>query len=170
MNICDMSLTELKAKLESGELTSLKIVEAYKASYEADEKAKKPLKGYVEFYADALDAARKADEARASGDRRPLLGLPFAVKDNISIRGKACTCGSKILAGYVAPYNATVAERLIAAGAVPMGRTNMDEFAMGSSTEYSCYGPSRNPVNRDLVPGGSSGGSAAVVAGGQAPF
>lgn len=170
MNICDMSLTELKAKLESGELTSLKIVEAYKASYEADEKATKPLKGYIEFYADALDAARKADEARALGDRRPLLGLPFAVKDNISIRGKACTCGSKILSGYIAPYNSTVAERLIASGAVPMGRTNMDEFAMGSSTEYSCYGPSRNPVNRDLVPGGSSGGSASVVAGAQAPI
>jgi len=170
MNICDMSLTELKGKLESGELTSLAIVEAYKAAYEADNKTEKPLKGYIEFYADALDAARKADEARANGDTRPLLGLPFAAKDNISIKGKPCTCGSKILAGYVAPYNATVADRLIAAGAIPMGRTNMDEFAMGSSTEYSCYGPSRNPVNRDLTPGGSSGGSAAVVAGGQAPF
>lgn len=170
MNICDMSLTDLKKKLDSGELTSLKIVEAYKASYEADEKTEKPLKGYIEFYSDALDAARRADEARARGDTRPLLGLPFAVKDNISIRGKACTCGSKILAGYVAPYNATVTERLIAAGAIPMGRTNMDEFAMGSSTEYSCYGPSRNPVNRDLVPGGSSGGSASVVAGGHAPL
>ena len=170
MNICDMSLTELKGKLESGELTSLAIVEAYKAAYEADNKTEKPLKGYIEFYADALDAARKADEARANGDTRPLLGLPFAAKDNISIKGKPCTCGSKILAGYVAPYNATVTDRLIAAGAIPMGRTNMDEFAMGSSTEYSCYGPSRNPVNRDLTPGGSSGGSAAVVAGGQAPF
>lgn len=170
MNICDMSLTELKEKLDAGELTSLAIVEAYKSAYEADNKTEKPLKGYIEFYADALDAARKADEARSKGDKRPLLGLPFAVKDNISIKGKTCTCGSKILAGYVAPYNATVTDRLIAAGAVPMGRTNMDEFAMGSSTEYSCYGPSRNPIDRDLTPGGSSGGSASVVAGGQAPF
>jgi aspartyl-tRNA(Asn)/glutamyl-tRNA(Gln) amidotransferase subunit A len=170
MNICDMSLTELKAKLESGAMTSLEIVKAYRAAYDADNKVEKPLKGYIEFYADAEDAARRADEARANGDKRPLLGLPFAVKDNISIRGKACTCGSKILSGYVAPYNATVTDRLIAAGAVPLGRTNMDEFAMGSSTEYSSYGPSRNPVNRDLVPGGSSGGSASVVAGGQAPF
>ncbi len=170
MNICDMSLSELKRKLEAGELTSLAIVEAYKAAYEADSKTEKPLKGYVEFFQDALDAARKADEARKAGDTRPLLGLPFAAKDNISIRGKSCTCGSKILAGYVAPYNATVTDRLIAAGAIPLGRTNMDEFAMGSSTEYSCYGPSRNPVDRDLVPGGSSGGSASVVAGGQAPI
>jgi aspartyl-tRNA(Asn)/glutamyl-tRNA(Gln) amidotransferase subunit A len=170
MNICDMSLSELKRKLEAGELTSLAIVEAYKAAYEADSKAEKPLKGYVEFFDDALEAARKADEARKAGDKRPLLGLPFAAKDNISIRGKSCTCGSKILAGYVAPYNATVTDRLIAAGAIPLGRTNMDEFAMGSSTEYSCYGPSRNPVDRDLVPGGSSGGSASVVAGGQAPI
>ena len=165
-----MSLSELKTKLDAGELTSLSIVQAYRAAYDADNMSEKPLKGYIEFYADAEDAARKADEARAGGDKRTLLGLPFAVKDNISIRGKSCTCGSNILRGYIAPYSATVTERLIAAGAVPLGRTNMDEFAMGSSTEYSSYGPSRNPVDRDLTPGGSSGGSAAVVAGGQAPF
>lgn len=170
MNICEMSLSELKKGLDSGTLTSLEIVRAYRAAWEADRKAELPLNGYLEFFADAEDAARKADEARAAGDTRPLLGLPFAAKDNISIRGKSCTCGSKILSGYVAPYNATVTDRLIAAGAIPLGRTNMDEFAMGSSTEYSSYGPSRNPVDRTLTPGGSSGGSAAVVAGSQAPF
>ncbi len=170
MNITDMSLVELKAGLENGTLSSVEIVRAYRAAYDADNKEAKPLKGYIEFFSDVEEAARAADEARASGDKRPLLGLPFVSKDNISIKGKSCTCGSRILSGYVAPYNATVADRLIAAGAIPMGRTNMDEFAMGSSTEYSCYGPSRNPVNRDLVPGGSSGGSAAVVAGGQAPL
>jgi len=170
MNICDMSLVELKAALEAGKLTSVAIVKAFRAAYEADKLSAKPLMGYLEFYDDAEALAQAADAARTAGDKRPLLGLPFAVKDNISVKGKACTCGSNILKGYVAPYNATVTERLTAAGAIPLGRTNMDEFAMGSSTEYSAYGPSRNPVNRDLTPGGSSGGSAAVVAGGQAPF
>lgn len=170
MNICKMSLVELKKNLESLALSSVDIVRAYREAYEADNKTDKPLMGYIEMYADAEAKARLADEARAKGDTRPLLGLPFAVKDNISIKGKECTCGSRILRGYVAPYNATVTDRLIQAGAVPLGRTNMDEFAMGSSTEYSSYGPSRNPVDRDLTPGGSSGGSAAVVAGGQAPF
>lgn len=170
MNICKMSLVELKKNLESLALSSVDIVRAYREAYESDNKTDKPLMGYIEMYADAEDKARLADEARAKGDTRPLLGLPFAVKDNISIKGKECTCGSRILRGYVAPYNATVTDRLIQAGAVPLGRTNMDEFAMGSSTEYSSYGPSRNPVDRDLTPGGSSGGSAAVVAGGQAPF
>ncbi|HOC29951.1 MAG TPA: amidase, partial [Treponemataceae bacterium] len=170
MNICKMSLVELKKNLESLALSSVDIVRAYREACEADNKTDKPLMGYIEMYADAEDKARLADEARAKGDTRPLLGLPFAVKDNISIKGKECTCGSRILRGYVAPYNATVTDRLIQAGAVPLGRTNMDEFAMGSSTEYSSYGLSRNPVDRDLTPGGSSGGSAAVVAGGQAPF
>ncbi len=165
-----MSLSDLKIELDKGTLTSVQIVRAYRASFDADNKTAQPLNGYIEFYADAEDEAVKADEARAKGDKRPLLGLPFAAKDNISIRGKACTCGSRILRGYVAPYSATVTERLMAAGAIPLGRTNMDEFAMGSSTEYSAYGPSRNPLDRDLTPGGSSGGSAAVVAGGLAPF
>ncbi|MBN2810534.1 MAG: Asp-tRNA(Asn)/Glu-tRNA(Gln) amidotransferase subunit GatA [Spirochaetales bacterium] len=170
MNICEMSLLSLKKALDSGALTSEAVVAAYRDAWEADQKSALPLNGYIEFFEDAIDLAREADVLRAKGDARPLLGLPFAVKDNISIKGKSCTCGSRILRGYTAPYNATVAERLLAAGAIPLGRTNMDEFAMGSSTEYSSYGPSRNPVNRELTPGGSSGGSAAVVAGGQAPF
>lgn len=170
MTICDMSVTELSKKLATGELTSVSIVRAYREAYEADKSSEKPLHGYIEFFETAEQDAARADEARAAGDTRPLLGVPFASKDNISIKGKACTCGSAILEGYVAPYNATVTEQLMAAGAIPLGRTNMDEFAMGSSTEYSSYGPSRNPVNRDLTPGGSSGGSAAVVAGGLAPI
>lgn len=170
MDICSLSAAEMLRLLARGELSSVEIVRAFRSSWEADCAAEKPLQGYIEWFGDAEEKAAAADAARASGSSAPLLGVPFAVKDNISVKGKACTCGSRILQGYVAPYHATVTERLLAAGAVPLGRTNMDEFAMGSSTEYSSYGPSRNPVNRDLTPGGSSGGSAAVVAGGQAPF
>lgn len=95
-------------------------------------------------------------------------GVPIAVKDNIQVKGWSVTSGSKILQGYVAPYNATVIEKMAAAGLAPFGRTNMDEFAMGSTTESSCYGKTLNPRNRDCVPGGSSGGSAAAVAAGLA--
>lgn len=171
-DICTAGFTELKAMLEEGSVTSVEIVQALKAAYQADVQQPLPLHGFIEFFDDAEELAAKADLLRKEGriDNKPLLGLPFAVKDNISIRGKLCTCCSEILEGYVAPYNATVINRLIDAGAIPIGRTNMDEFAMGSSTEYSVYGPSRNPIDRTLTPGGSSGGSAAVVAGFQAPF
>ncbi|MDD4855205.1 MAG: amidase family protein, partial [Sulfuricurvum sp.] len=95
-------------------------------------------------------------------------GIPIAIKDNIQVRGWSVTSGSNILKGYVAPYNATVIEKLLANGMSPFGRTNMDEFAMGSTTESSCYGKTLNPLNHNCVPGGSSGGSAAVVAAGLA--
>ncbi len=171
-DICKASLSELKTLLENGTVTSVEIIKAFKAAYNADTAHEKPLHGFIEFFDDAEQAAEKADALRAEGsvEGKPLLGLPIAIKDNISIKGKLCTCCSKILEGYHAPFNATIINRLLDAGAVLIGRTNMDEFAMGSSTEYSAYGPARNPVDRDLTPGGSSGGSAAVVAGGQAPF
>lgn len=170
MNICDMSLVHLKQSLAKKEITSLQIVQALKEEYETDEKKDIPIHGFLEFFDDAEKVAIEKDEMIAKGIDLPLLGLPIAIKDNISIKGKLCTCCSNVLKNYIAPYNATLIERLISAGAVIVGRANMDELAMGSSTEFSCFGPSRNPVDRSLTPGGSSGGSSAIVAAKQCPF
>jgi aspartyl-tRNA(Asn)/glutamyl-tRNA(Gln) amidotransferase subunit A len=117
---------------------------------------------------DALSQARAADKARAEGETGRLLGVPVAVKDIINVNGQSCCCGSRILEGYVSPYDATAIANLRREGAVFLGRTNMDEFAMGSSTENSAFKVTKNPKDTDRVPGGSSGGSAAAVAGGEA--
>ena len=165
-DICTASLSELKTLLDTGSITSVEIIRALKAAYQADEKNAAPLHGFIEFFDSAEAQAEKADTLRKEGKEHdmPLLGLPFAAKDNISIRGKLCTCCSKVLDGYVAPYDATVITRLTEAGAIPIGRTNMDEFAMGGSTETSCYGKTLNPHGQNRIPGGSSGGSAVAVA------
>ncbi len=174
------TISEVISALKAGKITSEQLVKQSIDTFEADKNSSLPLNAFLEMYDDAIEKAKKADEeiaaARANGtldalfEQKKLLGVPFANKDNISVRGKRLTCASKILEGYVAPYNATVINRLEDAGAIPLGRCNQDEFAMGSSTEYSVYGATRNPINREYVSGGSSGGSAAAVAANQALF
>ena len=174
------TISEVVSALKAGKITSEQLVKKSIDTFEEDKSSSLPLNAFLEMYDDALALAKSADaeiaSARADGtidalfEKKPLLGVPFANKDNISVRGKRLTCASKILEGYVAPYNATVINRLMDAGAIPLGRCNQDEFAMGSSTEYSIYGATRNPINREYVSGGSSGGSAAAVAANQALF
>jgi aspartyl-tRNA(Asn)/glutamyl-tRNA(Gln) amidotransferase subunit A len=120
--------------------------------------------------AQAHEHAARLEASAGDRERAPLYGVPFAAKDNIAVAGVQVSCGSRILEGYVSPYTATVVERLRAAGAVMIGKTNLDEFAMGSSTENSAFGPTRNPLAPEVVPGGSSGGSAAAVAAGVVPI
>ena len=129
------------------------------------------LNAFIEVWeAEALQRADEIDARRANGEKLGLLaGVPVGIKDNILYKGHKATCCSKMLANYVAPYNSTVVNKLLAADAVIVGRTNMDEFAMGSSNQTSVYGPARNPVDTQRVPGGSSGGSAAAVAAGMVP-
>ncbi len=169
MNIIEAPLSELKEMLDNGDISAVEIVRAFRENYERDEREELPLNGYIEFFDDAEKAAQKSDQVRESGDPGILEGLPIAVKDNILISGHEVTCGSAILEGFKAPYSSTVVERLRAEGMIFLGRTNMDEFAMGSTCEYSVYGPSRNPYERNHVTGGSSGGSACVVSAAQAP-
>jgi aspartyl-tRNA(Asn)/glutamyl-tRNA(Gln) amidotransferase subunit A len=154
---------ELRRRLDADEASSLELVDAALARAEAAQAA---LNTFVGFRAERARAeAAEADARRRRGELRSRLdGLPVAIKDNMVQRGEATTCASRILEGFVSPYTSTAAERLERAGAVVIGRTNMDEFAMGSSTEHSSIGPTRNPWDTARAPGGSSGGSAAAVA------
>jgi len=168
---------DLARALRAGETTSREIAEAHLANAERDNRA---LNAWLVIDRDGALAMADAADARLAEARRegaaavaalhPLHGLPVALKDLVSVAGGQCTAGSRILEGYRAPYDAHVTERLREAGAVFLGKTNMDEFAMGSSTEHSGYGPTSNPWALDRVPGGSSGGSAAAVAAFHAPF
>jgi len=158
---------ELLAKISKGEITSTQVIETLLGQIEKNDQQ---INAYLlVLRSEALEKARQIDRKIARGQKvGKLAGIPVAVKDNICTKGVRTTCGSKILENFVPPYDATVIERLKAADAVLVGKTNMDEFAMGSSTETSYFGVTKNPHDPERVPGGSSGGSAAALAAGEA--
>ncbi|MFA4975352.1 MAG: Asp-tRNA(Asn)/Glu-tRNA(Gln) amidotransferase subunit GatA [Candidatus Paceibacterota bacterium] len=172
LNIKDLTIKKAGEMMKKGELTSVELVSLCLKNIE---EKNKELNVFLEVFdtstllsASALEQAKKADEMIKNGKGTLLTGIPIAIKDNILITGHKVSSGSKMLENYVASYDAFVIKKLKEAGAVLIGRTNMDEFAMGSSTENSAYGPVKNPINTEYVPGGSSGGSAAAVASGMA--
>lgn len=159
---------EIAQAVQNGTLTAR---EAVLHSLNKIKELNPQINAFVEVWPEeALKRADEIDARRAKGEKLgPLAGVPIGIKDNILYKGHKATCCSKMLADYVAPYNSTVVNKLLAADAVIVGRTNMDEFAMGSSNQTSVYGPAHNPIDFDRVPGGSSGGSAAAVAAGMVP-
>jgi len=165
--VLNATLSELSAALQAGKVSS---VELTKLLLERIRRLDRELNAFITVdEGRALADARRADERRVSGETGPLLGIPVAHKDIFCTQGLLTTCGSKMLANFTAPYDAHVIEQFRAAGAVLLGKCNMDEYAMGSSSETSYFGPVRNPWDRRAVPGGSSGGSAAAVAARMAP-
>ena len=167
MELFERNAWELSSMLENKEISSVELTEAV---FDRIDKVEDKVNAYVTLNKEnALKTAAETDEKRANGDKlSPLAGIPVGIKDNISTKGLNTTCSSKMLEKYKPPFNATVVEKLNDAGVVVTGKLNMDEFAMGSSTENSYFGPTKNPHDLDRIPGGSSGGSAAAVAAGEA--
>lgn len=163
-NLTNLTLTEMQAGLDKGDFSSRELVEAALSRIESSDAKTHAFLHLAKEY--ALKQAEEADRGRKTDDgkEKSLLGIPVAIKDVLSVEGFPCTAGSKILEGYIPPFTATSVKKLIEAGVVIIGKTNTDEFAMGSSTENSAYGVTHNPWNLERVPGGSSGGSAASVA------
>jgi len=163
MTLTDLTLQEAAARLAAGSISSRELTAAHLDRIATVDPR---LNAYLTVTAEqALAQAEAADAQRtAGGETPPLLGVPLAIKDVLCLQATRTTAGSRILENFVAPYTATAVQRLLDAGAVILGKLNCDEFAMGSSTENSAYGPTRNPWDLDRVPGGSSGGSAAAVA------
>jgi aspartyl-tRNA(Asn)/glutamyl-tRNA(Gln) amidotransferase subunit A len=156
VEITSLTVHDLQASLRAGQISPKEVIEALGRRIEEVDPL---IHGYLSY-----DLDRAVLDAQQADVRLPLGGVPISIKDVINVQGHPCGCASKILQGYIAPYDATVIAKLRAAGAIPFGRVNMDEFAMGSSTENSAFGPTRNPWDVTRIPGGSSGGSAAVVA------
>ena len=163
-----LTLRELRAALDGSKLSSVELVDACLGRAEASQAT---LHAFVGLRPEAaLACARESDAIRRSGGPRSRIdGIPIAIKDNMVQSGEPASCASRILEGFVSPYTSTAVEKLEGSGAIVIGRTNMDEFAMGSSTEHSSVGPAHNPWNLERTPGGSSGGSAAAVAAGIVP-
>jgi aspartyl-tRNA(Asn)/glutamyl-tRNA(Gln) amidotransferase subunit A len=160
MDLASLSISELRGQLTSRAVSPVEVLTVLEQRIAAVDPR---VQGYL-----TRDFEKARREAEGADISLPLGGVPIAIKDLINVQGEPCTCASKILRGYTAPYDATVIRKLRAAGAIPFGRTNMDEFAMGSSTENSAYQKTLNPWDPTRIPGGSSGGSAAVVAAGEA--
>ncbi len=161
--LTDLTLSQMQAGMRGGEFSSRDLVQA---ALERISKLEPSLHAFLQVAgSSAIKRADEMDERRRKNrDAAPLLGIPIAIKDILTVEGLPCTCGSRILEGFVPPFTATAVERLLKAGMVIIGKTNTDEFAMGSSTENSAYGVTHNPWDAGRVPGGSSGGSAAAVA------